>query len=119
MQRWMSSAVNRSQGVAYISKSAACPTFLLRDDQIYEINGSALPVGIISQMQPDCFQVDVKAGDEYLMISDGIYMNEIYKWLNQRTQTSVKADVESFTELLKKTRRKDDSTIVLARVDEV
>ena len=110
---------NRSQGVAYISKSAACPTFLLRDDQIYEINGSALPVGIISQMQPDCFQVDVKAGDEYLMISDGIYMNEIYKWLNQRTQTSVKADVESFTELLKKTRRKDDSTIVLARVDEV
>ena len=70
-------------------------------------------------MQPDCFQVDVKAGDEYLMISDGIYMNEIYKWLNQRTQTSVKADVESFTELLKKTRRKDDSTIVLARVDEV
>lgn len=70
-------------------------------------------------MQPDCFQVDVKAGDEYLMISDGIYMNEIYKWLNQRTQTSVKADVESFTELLKKTRRKDDSTIVLAKVDEV
>ena len=53
------------------------------------------------------------------MISDGIYMNKIYKWLNQRTQTSVKADVESFTELLKKTRRKDDSTIVLARVDEV
>ena len=110
---------NRSQGVAYISKSAACPTFLLRNDQIYEINGSALPVGIISQMQPDCFQVDLKAGDEYLMISDGIYMNEIYKWLNQRTQTSVKEDVESFTELLKKTRRKDDSTIVLVKVDEV
>jgi len=70
-------------------------------------------------MQPDCFQVDLKAGDEYLMISDGIYMNEIYKWLNQRTQTSVKEDVESFTELLKKTRRKDDSTIVLVKVDEV
>ena len=70
-------------------------------------------------MQPDCFQVDLKAGDEYLMISDGIYMNEIYKWLNQRTQAGVKEDVESFTELLKKTRRKDDSTIVLARVDEV
>lgn len=108
---------NRLQGVAYISKSAACPTFLLRDGQIYEINGNALPVGIISQMQPDCFQVDLKEGDEYLMISDGIYMNEIYKWLGQRSQKSVKDDVECFTELLKKTRRKDDSTIVLAKVE--
>lgn len=108
---------NRSQGVAYISKSAACPTFLLRDDQIYEINGSALPVGIISQMQPDCFQIELKDGDEYLMISDGIYMDEIYKWLKERPCKSVKEDVEYFAEVLKKKRRKDDSTIVLARVN--
>lgn len=110
---------NRSQGVAYISKSAACPTFLLRNAQIYEISGSALPVGIISQMQPDCFQVDMKEGDEYLMVSDGIYQNEIYHWLKEREGKDVKADVEFFGELLRKTRRKDDSTIVLARVDEV
>lgn len=108
---------NRSQGVAYISKSAACPTFLLRDHQVYEINGSALPVGIISQMQPDCFQIDLQNGDEYLMISDGIYMDEIYKWLKERPNKNVKEDVECFAELLKKKRRKDDSTIVLARVN--
>lgn len=110
---------NRAQGVAYISKSAACPTFLLRDKEVYEINGNALPVGIISQMQPDCFQVELKSGDEYLMVSDGIYMNEIYTWLKEREGQSVKDDIESFTGILKKSRRKDDSTIVLAKVNDI
>lgn len=110
---------NRSQGVAYISKSAACPTFLLRDNEIYEINGNALPVGIISQMQPDCFEVELKHDDEYLMVSDGIYMNEIYTWLKIRNREDVKEDIEIFTDLLKKTRRKDDSTIVLAKVNTI
>lgn len=110
---------NRAQGVAYISKSAACPTFLLRKGEIHEICGNALPVGIISQMQPDCFQVDLKAGDEYLMVSDGIYRNEIYEWLKKRDGDSIKGDVDTFSEILKLTRRMDDSTIVLARVDEV
>lgn len=110
---------NRSQGVAYISKSAACPTFLLRDKEVYEINGNALPVGIISQMQPDCFRVELKAGDEYLMVSDGIYMNEIYTWLKEREGQSVKDDIEVFTEILQKSRRKDDSTMVLARVNDI
>lgn len=108
---------DRSLGVAYISKSAACPTFLIRNHNIYEINGKALPVGIVSQIQPDCFQVDLQDGDEYVMISDGIYMNEIYKWLSIRKEQGVKEDVESFSELLRKNRRKDDSTIVLAKVN--
>ena len=39
---------NRSKGVAYLSKSAACPTWLLREHKLYELSGSALPVGIVS-----------------------------------------------------------------------
>ncbi len=108
---------DRALGIAYISKSAACPTFLIRNHNIYEINGNALPVGIVSQIQPDCFQVDLQEGDEYIMISDGIYINELYKWLSVRKEEGVKEDVESFSELLRKNRRKDDSTIVLAKVN--
>lgn len=107
---------NNSQGVAYISKSAACPTLLLRGKEVFEISGNSLPVGIISQMQPDCFQIELQKDDEYLLISDGIEMSEVNEWLALRKYESVRKDVDLFKEILKKTRRKDDSTIVLARI---
>ena len=110
---------NRAQGVAYISKSAACPTFLLREGEIYEINGNALPVGIIAQMQPDCFQIEYRAHDEYLMVSDGVSMKEIQEWMKKRKGQHVKEDVETFAQILRSTRRMDDSTIILAKVDEI
>lgn len=109
---------HRSKGVAYISKSAACPTFLLREEEVYEINGSALPLGIVSQIQPDCFQVKLKANDEFLMMSDGVYMHEVYEWIKKRKVESVKGDLETFMEILSRARRKDDSTLILAKVYE-
>ena len=108
---------NRAQGLAYISKSAACPTFLLRDQEIYEISGNALPVGIVAQIQPDCFQIECKENDEYLMASDGVRISEIKEWLSKRRGISVKEDVELFTQILNTSRRSDDSTIILARVN--
>lgn len=109
---------DRSKGVAYISKSAACPTFLLRNQKIYEISGNALPVGIISQMQPDCFELDMNKGDEFLMISDGVEQSEIYTWLKERSAMGVRDDVEAFIQILMRKRRKDDSTLILARINE-
>ncbi|MGX8850620.1 SpoIIE family protein phosphatase [Amedibacillus sp. YH-ame10] len=110
---------NKAQGVVYISKSAACPTFLLRKSQVYEINGNALPVGIISQMQPDCFQITCEIEDEYLMVSDGVTIEEIQEWMKKRKRGTVKEDIEIFSEVLRRTQRKDDSTVILARVDEM
>lgn len=105
-----------SEGLAYIFKSAACPTFLIRDNEIYEVNGSSLPVGIISSIEPDCFVAQLEEGDEYLMVSDGIFMDEIYDWLKNREQNNSKKSVESLMNVLKKKQRLDDSTAVLSRV---
>lgn len=109
---------NRSKGVAYISKSAACPTFLLRDQTVYEISGSALPVGIIAQIQPDCFEIEMKCDDEFLMISDGILQSEINEWLKERKAMDIHEDVGTFMEILGRKRRKDDSTLILSKIIE-
>lgn len=105
-----------SAGKAYIFKSAACPTFLIRDGELYEINGSSLPVGIISTIEPDCFITDLKEGDEYLIISDGIYMDEIYEWLRTRKEGDAKTSIESLMQIIRRNQRKDDSTAVLSSV---
>lgn len=106
-----------SEGKAYIFKSAACPTFLIRSGELFEINGSSLPVGIVSTIEPDCFIAEMKEGDEYLMVSDGIYMDEIYQWLNERKQDNAKNSIESFMQILRKKERMDDSTVVLSKVN--
>ncbi len=105
-----------SAGKAYIFKSAACPTFLIRNNELYEVNGSSLPVGIIAAIEPDCFVMDLQEGDEYLIISDGVYMDEIYEWLKYRDTSNVKASLEDLMDVLKKRSRNDDSTAVLSRV---
>ncbi len=105
-----------AMGKAYIFKSAACPTFLIRGGELYEVNGSSLPVGIIASIEPDCFVADLQEGDEYLMISDGIFLDEIYEWLNTRDTKSVKASMEGLMEVLHQRQRMDDSTAVLNKV---
>lgn len=105
-----------AMGKAYIFKSAACPTFLIRNGELYEVNGSSLPVGIIASIEPDCFVADMQDGDEYLMISDGIFLDEIYEWLNTRNTQSVKASMETLMEILRQRQRLDDSTAVLNKV---
>ncbi len=106
-------------GKAYIFKSAACPTFLIRNHELYEVNGSSLPVGIVSSIEPDCFVADLQDGDEYLMISDGIFMDEIYEWLKNRSCENAKTSIEDLMEVLRRRQRLDDSTAVLSKVHSV
>lgn len=107
---------HKKEGVAYLSKAAACPTLLIRDEHVYQINGNSLPVGIVSKIKPDCFKVALKENDEYLMVSDGILMDEVKEWLYTRRKTSAKKDVEQFREILQRKKREDDSTVVFAKV---
>ena len=52
------------------------------------------------------------------MMSDGVEMKEVYAWMRERQEDSMKEDVEIFMDILKRKLRKDDSTIILARVKE-
>ncbi|WP_337553811.1 SpoIIE family protein phosphatase [Massilicoli timonensis] len=105
-----------NQKLAYIFKSAACPTFLIRGDELLEISGNNLPVGILNALDADCYTLQLRENDAFLMFSDGVYMNEIYEWLRMRKGTDAKAQVEAMMEILTRVKRKDDSTIVYAKV---
>lgn len=99
-----------------VSKSAACPTYLIRDDEVYEINGSSLPVGIVASIEVDSIHVEVEKGDWFLMSSDGIYVDEIYRWIHQKRLSSAKEEVDAMMEILREKERADDSTVLLAQI---
>lgn len=107
---------DRMRGAAYISKAAACPTYLIRAGELHEISSSALPVGIIASSEPDYFIVELQEEDVFLMASDGVYMDEIMSWMKNREKGSAKEQINCFMDILKKQIREDDSTILLAQV---
>lgn len=107
---------DRFKKTVTVSKSAACPTYLIRDDEVYEINGSSLPVGIVASIEVDSIHVEVEKGDWFLMSSDGIYVDEIYRWIHQSRLSSAKEEVDAMMEILREKERMDDSTVLLAQI---
>ena len=53
------------------------------------------------------------------MISDGIFMDEIYEWLKNRSCENAKTSIEDLMEVLRRRQRLDDSTAVLSKVHSV
>ena len=86
---------------------------------MFEVSGNSLPVGIVSQIQPDCFEIALQQGDEFIMMSDGVQLHEIYTWISKREGIELKEDMQVLLSILKQTEREDDSTIIIAKVQEI
>ena len=84
-----------------------------------EINGSALPIGIVTQMQPDCFCMEYLPEDEFLMVSDGISHREIEAWLVKRSGKTLDEQAKELREILHQNKRFDDSTFIFIKVGKI
>lgn len=107
---------DRYKKSATLCKSAACPTYLIRQGELYEINGNSLPIGIVASIEVDSIVVEIEKGDWYLMASDGVYIDEIYRWIHAKKDLSAKLEADTMTDILNQQLRRDDSTFLLAHV---
>ena len=107
---------DRYQKTVMICKSAACPTYLIRNNELYAINGHSLPIGIITEIEVDHVKVHVEKNDWFLMSSDGVFMDEITHWIQNKKDGSAKEEVENLMQELSLRIREDDTTILLAKV---
>lgn len=99
-----------------ICKSAANPTYLIRNKELFAIWGNSLPIGIVAHIDVDHIHVEVEKGDWFVMSSDGVNVEEILRWMKNSEDQSARKEVESFVEIMKENKRSDDSTILLAKV---
>ncbi len=97
----------------YISKSGACPTFLIRNNQVLKIQGQSLPLGIVTQIEADCFSLETKSGDVFVMCSDGVDENDLQLWLESCEEKDYAKQIKTQMEKL---NTKDDATVLLAEV---
>ena len=101
---------------AFLSKSGACPTYLIREDQIMEISGESLPIGIIQEIETDCFQIDCQDQDCFVMSSDGVEKQVLDQWVRGGDPDQVLQRIESGLKSIEETGCTDDVTVLVARV---
>lgn len=99
-----------------ICKSAANPTYLIRNSELFAIWGNSLPIGIVAHIDVDHIHVEVEKGDWFVMSSDGVNVEEILTWMKESENLNARKEVERFMKLMKNKERSDDSTILLAKV---
>lgn len=103
---------------AYLIKSAACPTLLIRKKRLLRLDGRSLPVGILEEIEPHCMEVQLQKDDEILMVSDGVRLQEIEHWLRMRGKSSVRDELNELMKELRLHEREDDTTALLLRFAE-
>lgn len=103
---------------AYLIKSAACPTLLIRKKRLLRLDGRSLPVGILEEIEPHCMEVQLQKDDEILMVSDGVRLQEIEHWLRMRRSASVRDELNELMRGLRLHEREDDTTALLLRFAE-
>lgn len=63
--------INLVLGKATVVKYGACPTYILRDHEVIEIQSQSLPMGIVSPIETISQTVQLFDDDIILMVSDG------------------------------------------------
>lgn len=66
--------INLSDAYSTIIKYGTCPTFILRDDQIIEVEAKSLPMGIINSLELSLQKTALMENDLLFMITDGFQL---------------------------------------------
>ena len=104
---------DRISNEAYISKSGASPTFLIRDNEVFKIEGQSLPLGIINKVNSDCFKVQCHKNDMFIMSSDGIDENTIREWCVVKKNLVIQENIRN---TLKNYENHDDASVIFAQI---
>lgn len=110
-------SLDRRMGKAYLSKSASAPTYLVREENLYEMSAHSLPIGIVDHVQADVYEIPFQKGDIFVMCSDGVEKEEVEKWGKLKRSTLIKNDGLNLINIIKERKRMDDSTILMAKID--
>jgi stage II sporulation protein E len=121
--------IDLQDATARFLKIGSTPSFIKRGDQVIKVEGSNLPMGIVQEFDVDVVNVQLKAGDLLIMMSDGVYEGARYvenheMWMKRKIRELQTTDPQDVADLLVeeviRTKDKyieDDMTIVVAKIE--
>ncbi len=119
--------INLYTGRARIFKIGAAASFIKRGDEVKAIKMSALPLGIIEKVPVESISLQLRKGDELIIVSDGITEAERgsdgFDWVRNAILEIRSKDPQTMADLIINKavqkyglREKDDMTVIVALV---
>lgn len=106
-------------GIAEFFKLGACPSFVVRADEVTELAGETLPIGIVASACPAVKELPLKRGDVIFMMTDGVYdtlARELVDFLISLACHSPSLAAKALVQQAARKGRSDDMTVLAMRV---
>lgn len=121
--------VNLQNAMLRFLKIGSVPSFIKRGDDVFQIEASNLPMGIVKQVEIEMITEQLKQGDLLIMMSDGIFdgpkhIKNSEIWLKRKIAQLTTNDPQAIADLLLEevVREQggeitDDMTVVVSKID--
>lgn len=111
--------VNLVLGKATLIKYGACPTYVLRDNEVIELESQSLPMGIVSPIETLTQKYQLFEDDIVFMISDGM-SHEFNQFINENKyligEDHPKEIAHMFMSLMNEDEKNDDMTLIVLKL---
>jgi stage II sporulation protein E len=116
-------------GVKFL-KIGSTPSFIKRNRDVFKVEASNLPIGIIREFDVDVVTEQLKPGDILIMMSDGIFegpkhIENVELWMRRKIRELETEDPQAIADLILeeviRTRSgeiADDMTVLVARIED-
>lgn len=112
--------LERYTGKGLLVKSGAAPTWLLKDGQPILLSSPTLPIGILQTVDAQVLPLEIQAGDQLIMMSDGVYEgmsdDRAADWMEDLLTRHSKTDQEQLLKLIfeqaEKQGSNDDMSVI-------
>ncbi len=116
--------IDLESGILYWTKIGAVPGYILRNGKVEKIETGALPMGIVTKINPVTTKKLILENDVIVLVSDGVYdglnngsEDKITEILKTAPDLTPKTLANNILSEAKKTKVKDDMTVMVMRVN--
>lgn len=111
--------VNLVLGSATFVKYGACPTYILRENEIIELKSQSLPMGIISPLETSIEKYQLLENDIVFMVSDG-FTSQFREFIEENKylidEDHPKEIAHLLTNLANDDEKNDDMTLIVLKL---
>lgn len=112
-------------GAAAFVKCGACPSYVLRDGNIYKIDVRSMPLGLTGEINAQQVSMVLRAGDIVLQVSDGVagtleealWLPELFASMSGKSVQEIAGAIHSRT--LTEKGKGDDITVLVTKIEGV
>ena len=110
-------------GAASFVKCGACPSYVLREGNIYKIDVRSMPLGLTREINAQQINMALREGDVILQVSDGVagsleealWLPEVFASLSGKSVQEIAGAIHSRT--ISEKGRGDDITVLVTKVE--